>query len=99
MYHVRIVKINFSIIVNIEKNSTKCICVIRSSFNSLSMQLLKVHFHSFFFIFKNFVAFYFQTEIIFKHFFHRNIIEKKKSHISFSLDYSIFQQIFKSVTH
>jgi hypothetical protein len=37
---------------------------------------LKVHFH-YLFIFKTSIAFCFQIGIIFKQFFHRNIIEKK----------------------
>jgi hypothetical protein len=43
--------------------------------NFLSTQLLKVHFHSFFFIFKNFDIKNSQTRIIFRFFFYRNIIE------------------------
>jgi hypothetical protein len=64
---------------------------------------LKVHFH-YLFIFKTSIAFCFQIAIVFKQFFHRNIIEKKFRWFIFncyvqkiSLDNSIFQLFFMSV--
>jgi len=65
---------------------------------------LKVHFHSFFFIFRNFVGFCFKIEMVFKQFFHRNIIGKSldvaflvENLFSFSIDYSFLSNFFKSV--
>ncbi len=68
--------INFFVIINIKVNPKKCISTMKSPFNSLSMQFLKLHFH-YLFIFKTSITFCFQIGIIFKEFFHRNIIEKK----------------------
>jgi hypothetical protein len=70
-------------------------------FNFLNMKILKVHFHFFLFIFRNFVGFCFKIGMIFKQFFHRNIIGKSLDVVflvdffSFSFDFSIFQQFFQ----
>jgi hypothetical protein len=56
----------------------------RFPFNLLSMQLLKVHCHSFFFIFMNFTTLCFQTRMLFRNFFPKNIIGRNL-HVSFQL--------------
>ncbi len=99
-HHLKIIMINFFVIINKEKTR-------QSAFLPWSFHLIfwTCNFWRFILKKKNSIAFYFQTRIIFKHFFHRNIIEKISNvpflveiMFSFSLDYLIFQQFCKSVT-